>query len=60
VPWLEFFGILLKFAFVLYERMKKTPSEARRADLAEVDAAMLKAKEKKDLRDLSAWLGKHS
>lgn len=49
---------LLKIIMMVIEAMKKSPKEKRRQVLAELDSAFKKAKETKDVRDLSKWLGK--
>lgn len=47
---------VLKFASFLIDKYKKTPSEKRRESLAQLDVA-IEAAHKKDLTDLSKWLG---
>lgn len=49
---------LLKLFFIMYDKMQKTKPEERRAALAEFDRAVDKAKDAKDLRDYSKWLGR--
>jgi len=57
VEWLALISTVLKFSMILIEKMVKTPAEKRRASLDSLDRAMQTAKDKKDLRDLSEWLG---
>jgi hypothetical protein len=49
---------LLKLFLIMYEKLQKTPPEERRKTLAEFDASVEKAKQTKDLRDLSKWFGR--
>jgi uncharacterized membrane protein (DUF106 family) len=53
-----FIGLVLKLALIVYENVKQTPVEKRREAMAEFDEALNKAREKKDLGDLSKWFGK--
>jgi hypothetical protein len=53
---LAILGTVLKFAGFLIDKYKKTPSEKRRDSLSELDKAIEEA-HKKDLRDLSKWIG---
>jgi len=55
--WISLVVMALKFFLVLMDKMSKTPSEKRRQALAELDIAMAKADDKKDLSNLSKWLG---
>lgn len=57
IEWLALLSTVLKFAMLVAEKMSKTPSEKRRASLEAFDRAIQKAKDKKDLRELSEWLG---
>lgn len=57
VEWLALISTVLKFAMILVEKMTKTPSEKRRASLDNLDRAITKARERRDLSDLSEWLG---
>jgi hypothetical protein len=49
---------LVKLFLIFYEKFKNTTPEERRAALSELDAAVEKSKDAKDLRDLSKWLGR--
>jgi hypothetical protein len=49
----QMLNLLSLFAKVIQD----TPAEKRREVLAELDAAITKARDKNDLRDLSKWLG---
>lgn len=53
---LSILASIFKFASFLIDKYKKTPSEKRRESLAQLDAALENAY-KKDLTDLSKWLG---
>jgi hypothetical protein len=55
---LPILGLALKLIIMLYESYKATPAESRSKHLADVDAAITKAKDTKDLSDLSKLLGK--
>jgi hypothetical protein len=50
--------VLLKVILMIMEGLKKSPSEDRRKDLAELDQAFKNIKENKDLTELSKWLGR--
>lgn len=56
VEILGIFGVVLKFAIMIIEKTRKTPAEKRRESLAALDKA-IEESHKKDLRDLSKWLG---
>lgn len=49
---------LLQIVLMIIEGLNKSPKEQRREALAELDQAFKNAKLKKDLTELSAWLGK--
>jgi len=50
--------VLFKIVLMIMEALKKSPSESRREALAQLDQAFKKVKEKKDLTELSRWLGR--
>jgi hypothetical protein len=56
--WLALIVTVLKFTLTLMDKLKATPAEKRRASLGDLDRALDKAKDTKDLRDLSMWLGR--
>jgi HAMP domain-containing protein len=49
----QFLNLVSLFA----KKIQETPQENRREVLAELDAAITKARDDKDLRALSKWLG---
>jgi hypothetical protein len=53
---LSIIAAISKFSSLLIDKYKKTPSEKRRESLSQLDAALENAY-KKDLTDLSKWLG---
>lgn len=55
--WLALIVTVLKFTMILMDKMTRTPSEKRRASLGAIDRALEKAKDKRDLTDVSDWLG---
>jgi hypothetical protein len=56
----SFIGLVLKLALIVFEKIQKTPAEKRAKELADFDAALSTAKEKKDLRGISEWLGRNT
>jgi hypothetical protein len=56
--WVALAALLLRLFFVIWDKMKKQTPEQRKRNLAELDAAMLLATEKKDLREMSKWFGR--
>lgn len=56
---IAFITLVLKTALIIWDKLQKTPNDARRAELAKLDAAMEKADQTKDLSDLSKFLGGH-
>jgi len=51
-------GLAIKLAVLIIEKTSKTDAEKRRESLAQLDDAITKAKESKDLTELSKWMGK--
>ncbi len=60
MAWKEIFatlGLAFKVFLIIFEKQKSTPPEKRRESLSKLDTAVEKANDKKDLGDLSEWLG---
>lgn len=55
--WVALIVVVLKVFLLLVNKMKETPAEKRREALVDLDRAMALADSKKDLRELSKWLG---